>query len=194
MIMPVLASDSATTITGTSSIKVSVGVHAGNLTSGNSTTSIDTSLSSLSRNPAINGHTVEAGTKSNDARDTKVFNTIYVAGATKAYDQVLVSVYSPGTGGTTGPGNDTVTVSVKNLTTGAKVKGGDGGTGGEVVADGTLVLNEASDGEADLFQGVLLRHGTRSAAQHHLLRRLGLRRTDHSCRVHTSGCDDRLGG
>jgi hypothetical protein len=55
--------------------------------------------------------------------DTKVGSTIYVAASSGAYDQVNVKVVDAAASASGGGNNDSVTVTVKNITTGASING-----------------------------------------------------------------------
>ncbi len=104
-VLPALASDSETAKTASGGEVSVTGVYAG-------TTTLSTTLG--------------AASISTDAKDTKVGNTIYVASGMatgdEKYNQVLVRIIDAIAGaGTSGGGNDSITVSVTNLTTTAKI-------------------------------------------------------------------------
>ena len=135
-VLPAFAANSLSTITGTGSRTLTVGVYAGPSTNAATT-------AGLNHIAAASVATAATRPVATEAMDTKVGSTIYVAAASSAYDQVFVRVVD--TDGTTGNAtangnNDTVTVTVKNITTGASINGT------------TLTLNERAS--AGYFRGL----------------------------------------
>ena len=115
-VLPAFASDSTSTITGTGNRTVTVGVYAGpNVTTGSGVNTVTSGEVGASSALVVT-----------EAMDTKVGSTIYVAAATNAYDVVLVKVVDTDTttgNVNSGASNDTITVTVKNLTSGASING-----------------------------------------------------------------------
>ena len=135
-VLPAFAANSLSTITGTGSRTLTVGVYAGPSTNAATT-------AGLNNIAAASVATAATRPVATEAMDTKVGSTIYVAAASSAYAQVFVRVVD--TDGTTGNANangnnDTVTVTVKNITTGASINGT------------TLTLNERAS--AGYFRGL----------------------------------------
>ena len=118
-VLPALASDGTTAKT-VGDITINVGVH-----------------DKAHVDPII-AHTAST---TPDAEDSRVGNTLYVSNAKAAFDRVLVTVFdlTGRTSANTSNGDDSVTVTVKNITTGA-------------VITGSLTLWEPSD-EQTSFQG-----------------------------------------
>ena len=113
-VLPAFASDSTSTITGTAA---TVG------SSADRTVTVGVFDSVAGASVAADASVIKSASVS---RDTKVGSTIYVAAAALAYDVVLVQVIDldTNTGNkTAGKGNDTITVTVKNLTSGASING-----------------------------------------------------------------------
>ncbi len=117
-VLPAFAANSLSTITGTGGKTLTVGVFAGPDPSLNASTT--TGVNHIVAASVATTATRSIGTQ---AMDTKVGSTIYVAASSGAYDQVNVKVVDAAASASGGGNNDSVTVTVKNITTGASING-----------------------------------------------------------------------
>ena len=117
-VLPAFAANSLSTITGTGGKTLTVGVFAGPDPSLNASTT--TGVNHIVAASVATAATRSIGTQ---AMDTKVGSTIYVAASSGAYDQVNVKVVDAAASASGGGNNDSVTVTVKNITTGASING-----------------------------------------------------------------------